>query len=221
MLKNDINSCSESKWVASFKNSLAFKDSEAYQVKVYNPVYRVVTIQVRSGPRGNEDGTAKSCTFVQPHGICTIGETIFATNAATGNVKLITEMSGTTQFLKHLGLLYDSFGITCKGSVAQDITQRQKVENLIKRNNYLKSIVSKVKEDNNLKEMATTNGPQGTVSRKMQQNLEFRSGFLFQIAGWKVQPLLCLLNQYSRIHIIRLCGFHFRQWREYSPSPCR
>lgn len=40
------------------------------------------------------------------------------TDAATGVVKLITEQSGTTKFLKRLGLLYDSFGITCKGTAS-------------------------------------------------------------------------------------------------------
>ena len=84
VLKNDTNSCSEIKRVASFKNSLAFTDSGAHQVKVYNPVDRAVTIQVGSGPRRNEDGTARSCTFVQPHGIYTVGETIFATSAQQG-----------------------------------------------------------------------------------------------------------------------------------------
>ena len=101
---------------------LALTDSKAYRVKVYDPVDKEVTVLAGSGQRGNEDGTAKSCTFVQPHGICTVGEAIFVTDAATGNVKLITELSGTTQFLKHLGLLYDSFGITCKGPIAQHIT---------------------------------------------------------------------------------------------------
>ena len=38
-------------------------------------------------------------------------------------------------------------------------------------NTYLKSTVSKVKEGNNLKETATTNGPRGTVSEKMQQSV--------------------------------------------------
>ena len=71
----------------------------------------------------------------------------------------MTELSGTTPFLTYLGLLYDSFEITCSGTVAQDITPRQKVENVNKINTYLKSTVSKVKEDNNLKETATTDGP--------------------------------------------------------------
>ena len=45
------------------------------------------------------------------------------------------------------------------------------MKNVNELNNYLKSTVSKVKEDNNLKETATTNGPQGTVSHKMQQSV--------------------------------------------------
>ena len=34
----------------------------------------------------------------------------------------MTELSGTTPFLTHLGQLYDSFEITCSGTVAQNIT---------------------------------------------------------------------------------------------------
>ena len=118
MLKNETNSCSEIKRVAPFKYSLAFTESRAHLVKVYNPIDKVVTIQEGSGHRGNEDWTVKSYTFVQPHGICTVGETIFVTDAATGVVKLITEQSGTTKFLKRLGLLNDSFGLTCKGTAS-------------------------------------------------------------------------------------------------------
>ena len=39
-------------------------------------------------------------------------------------------------------------------------------------NTYLKATVSKVKLDNNLKETATTNGPEGTVSQKTQQSVQ-------------------------------------------------
>ena len=118
MLKNETNSCSEIKRVEPLENSLAFTEFRAHQVKVYNPVDNVVTIQEGSGHRRNEDWTVKNCTFVQPHGICTVGETIFVTDAATGVVKLITEQSGTTKFLKRLGLLNDSFGLTCKGTAS-------------------------------------------------------------------------------------------------------
>ena len=40
---------------------------------------------------------------------------------------------------------------------------------------YLKATFFKVKEDNNLKETATTNGPQGTVSQKTQESVELLS----------------------------------------------
>ena len=39
-------------------------------------------------------------------------------------------------------------------------------------NTYLKATVSKVKEENNLKETATPNGPEGTVSQKTQQSVQ-------------------------------------------------
>ena len=42
LLNNETNSCSEIKRVASFKNILAFTDSGAYQVKVYDSVDKVV-----------------------------------------------------------------------------------------------------------------------------------------------------------------------------------
>ena len=54
---------------------------------------------MRIDQKGDEDGTAKSCTFVQSERVCTIGEPIFVTDAATGNVKLIPELLGTTQFV--------------------------------------------------------------------------------------------------------------------------
>ena len=34
--------------------------------------------------------------MVEPHVICTVGETIFVTDAASGNVKLINELLGAT-----------------------------------------------------------------------------------------------------------------------------
>ena len=95
---------------------------------MHDPVDRVVTVLVGSGKKRNEDGTAKSCTFVQLQGICTVGETIFVTVTSTGNVKRITELTYTTQFLKHLGLLYGSFGITCKGTIPQHFTPQQMVQ---------------------------------------------------------------------------------------------
>ena len=45
LLKNETNSCSEVKRVTSFKNVLAFTDSGAYPVNVYDPVDKVVLVR--------------------------------------------------------------------------------------------------------------------------------------------------------------------------------
>ena len=63
LLHNETNSCSEIKRITSFKSILVFTDFGAYQVNVYGPVDKVVTVLVGSGQKGNEDGTTKSCTF--------------------------------------------------------------------------------------------------------------------------------------------------------------
>ena len=76
----------------------------------------------RDGSEGAQDGTEKSCSFVQVHSICSVSDTLFTTDAAAGKIKLMTGLSGTTYFLKHLGILYDTFGITCKASTPQPIT---------------------------------------------------------------------------------------------------
>ena len=76
LLNNETNSCSEIKRVASFKNNLASDSGALNQVKVDDPVDKVVSVLMGSGQNGNEDETAKSCTFVQRHGICTVGETV-------------------------------------------------------------------------------------------------------------------------------------------------
>ena len=82
-------------------------------------------------------------------------------------------MSGTLSFLYHLGLIYDSFGITCKGSTPAQMTPELVVSNVGKVHQYVQSTARKVKESNQLKEDASTNGPQGIVSKKRRPQLSF------------------------------------------------
>ena len=106
------------------------------------------------------------------HGVCSVSDSVFTTDAAAGKIKLLTGLSGTTDFLKHLGILYDTFGITCKAATSQPITPEQVIQNLNTVDMYIKATVMNVKETNNLKENSTTNGPQGTVSQKTQTSIE-------------------------------------------------
>ena len=90
------------------------------------------------------------------HGICSVSDTPFTTDAAAGKIKLMTGLSGTTDFLKHLGILYDIFGITCKDSTSQPITPEQVIQNLNTVDEYIKATVMNVKE---------------TTSRRTQQRM--------------------------------------------------
>ena len=98
------------------------------------------------------------------HGICSVSDTLFTTDAAAGKIKLTRGLSGTTDFLEHLGILYDTFGITCKASTSQPVTPEQAIQNLNTVDKYIKATVMNVKETKNLREDSTTNGPQETVS---------------------------------------------------------
>ena len=78
----------------------------------------------------------------------------------------ITELVQSIPIAQYLGILYDTFGITCKASTSQPITPEQVIQNLNTVDEYIKATVMNFKETNNLKEDSTTNGPQGTVSQK-------------------------------------------------------
>ena len=114
MLENMTDNCREIKKVASFKGTLVCTDVGGRQVKWYNPSTKKVETLAGDGSEGAQDGTEKSCSFFHVHGICSVSDTLFTTDAAAGKIKLMTGLSGTTDFLKHLGILYDTFGITCK-----------------------------------------------------------------------------------------------------------
>ena len=166
VLKNMTDNCREIKKVARFKSTLVFTDVGSRQVKWYNTSTKEVQTLAGDGSKGAQDGTGKSCSFVQVHGICSVSDTLFTMDAAAGKVKVMTGFSGTTDFLQHLGILYDTFGITCKASTSQPITPEQVIQNLNTVDEYIKATVMIVKETNNLKEDSTTNGPQGTVFRR-------------------------------------------------------
>ncbi|PFX15057.1 hypothetical protein AWC38_SpisGene20742 [Stylophora pistillata] len=172
ILENMTNSCKKIKKVAKFSDTLVFTDIEARQVKRYNSLTKKVDTLAGGRREGEQDGAEKSCSFVQVYGICSVADTLFTTDAAAGKVKLITGFSGTTNFLSHLGILFDSFGISCKGSTYQTITPEEVSKNVEKVNDYIKSTVRNVKETNDLKEGSATNGPQGIVYKKTEDSVE-------------------------------------------------
>ena len=125
-LENVTDNCSEIKKVARFKGTQVFTDVGGCHVKWYNPSAKKVETLAGDGNEGAQDGSGKSCSFVQVHGICSVSDTLFTTDDAAGKIKFTKGLSGTTDFLEHLGILYDTFGITCKAPTSQPITPEQR-----------------------------------------------------------------------------------------------
>jgi len=121
VIESMTDNCREIKKVARFKGTSVFTDVGGRQGKWYNPSTKKVETLAGDGSEGAQDGTGKSCSFVQVHGICSVS-TLLTTDAAAGNwIKLMTGLTGTTDFLEYLGILYDTFGVTCKASTSQPI----------------------------------------------------------------------------------------------------
>ena len=146
VLENMTDNCREIKKVARFKGTLVFTDVGGRQVKWYNPSTKKVETLAGNGSEGAQDRTGKS--FVQVQGICSFSDTLFTTDAAAGKIKLMTGLSVTTDFLEHLGILYDTFGITFKTSTSQPITPEQVIQNLNSVDEYIKATVINVTQTN-------------------------------------------------------------------------
>ena len=131
-IQNGDQNYKEIKRVSKFNELLVFTDIGARDVKSFNPHTNEVVHLAGDGCEAQNDGTGRCCSFIQAHGICCISNTIFVTDAAAGKVKLVVSMSGTLSFLYHLGLVYDSFGITCKGSTPAQMTPELVVSNVRK-----------------------------------------------------------------------------------------
>ena len=92
--------------ISTYGNNLIFNDHNQ-QVKMFNPASRVQSVVAGLGQCGNEDGPADYASFSQLQRICSDSNTIYITDTGTGRVKMITRLSGTAEFLKQLGWLYD------------------------------------------------------------------------------------------------------------------
>lgn len=70
------------------------------QVKWYNLLTKKVETLAGDGSQGAQDGTGKTCGFVQVHGICSVSDTLFTTDAAAGKIKLMTGLSGKKRLFR-------------------------------------------------------------------------------------------------------------------------
>ncbi|KXJ09859.1 hypothetical protein AC249_AIPGENE20523 [Exaiptasia diaphana] len=179
VLENSTGRCGEIKKVSRNESNgaLVFTDVEARNVKSFDPITLEITHLAGDGNSIDLDGIGVSCSFIQVIGICCIANTIFVTDAAAGKVKIkkMVSLAGTCEILFHMGMLYNSFSIGCKGSPSMAITPENVVSNVKQVHQYIQSTINKVKESKQLKKEASTNGPEGTVSVKTQVSIELLS----------------------------------------------
>ena len=95
------DNCREIKKVARFNGTLVFTDVGGRQVKWYSPSNKKVETLAGDGSEGAQDGTEKS--FVQVHGICSVLDTLFTTDAAaeTNNLKEDSTTNGPQGTRRH------------------------------------------------------------------------------------------------------------------------
>ena len=74
-------------------------------------------------------------------------------------------------FLGNVGCLHDSSGIGARKIDAVQLSLQDAVCNVSSVNAYIKNTVAEVRQHYKMKETATINGPEGTVSSKTQESL--------------------------------------------------
>ncbi|CAB4014850.1 Hypothetical predicted protein [Paramuricea clavata] len=158
--------------ISAYGNNLIFNDQN--QVKMFNPVDGVESVVAGSGRCGNEDGPADYASFTQLQGICSESNTMYITDSATGCIKMITRLSGTAEFLKQLGRLYDSFEIHARVASARQSTTisiSDATSSVAEVAAFMEESVKKVKVNHDLANKST-NGPEGTISNQTQESIK-------------------------------------------------
>jgi hypothetical protein len=97
--------------IAPYKKVIAVSDPKTNQIKQYNSSFSV-SVLAGNGKEGAVRGNAKSCSFLQPAGLCSELDTnLFLCDSQLGEVLIITGLQGTCKFLLSIGKMYQTFCI--------------------------------------------------------------------------------------------------------------
>ena len=203
ILKNGTLDCVQSSHV----------DTEGRQIKAKIPSQKV-TVIAGTGSEGNSKGKAGNTSFSQPMGICVeCGKNIFATDAQTGAVKLVTTIKGTVEFFRHLGLLYKAFSIHLKHQKAETLSLDEAISKLETLDHFLKETVQNVTSI--FEKPCKPSGPIGTVSSQtlysismILEGLRALGQLLKELnPEYKIDLHTCLTVQVENLHAIG----HFKE----------
>ena len=118
------------------------------------------------GPVGTSDGNDGDSSFTQLHGVWHEGQVTYVTDATTGSVRMIISLAGTVKFLRHFGMLYDTFGVHQKGKTPTPASIPNAIQTLNKIVTFVDDCSTNVKVIT--KKKTPTTGPDGTISNKTQ-----------------------------------------------------
>ena len=169
LLRNDTEVCSECTGIASHQDGVLFCDAGTFQVKYLDQECNVEMI-AGNGREGNAEGRAENSSFGQLMGICTENTNIFVTDPQTGCVKLVTTITGTVTFLKHLAKLYRAFSVHLKHETVPRLPIAEAMKEVSDLKNFLEGTVSTVQAS--LNSQKATNGPEGTVSNQTLKSVQ-------------------------------------------------
>ena len=124
--------------------------------------------QIGSGKRLTNDGCKMTAGFVQPFGLCSEGNTLYVTDAASGKIKMVTPVHGTVTMLENLGKIYTTFGVHLKGQQQVESDLHDSCAKTHDMMDFIESHVNSAKTIQNIPQQLNCNGPQGTISHKTQ-----------------------------------------------------
>ena len=129
------------------------------KVKVFNPVTKECFTLVGDG-HGTKDGS--KAQFSQPTGICFDMKTLFTVDTSTGTLRMTSDISSLAEYLKHLHLFAETFGLHIKKEAPLAVKLQSAIERLELVYRFDQECINDVKMSTGAH--SKTQGPQGTVS---------------------------------------------------------
>ena len=170
--------------LAPYKNGALFSDQSQSSILEINHDDEI-NLFAGSKVEGCQDGPAKQCQFKQPIGICVEFDTVvYACDAQSNSVKLITPLKETAQLLDAIGKLYDAFSVHKKGQSYSNMTLSEASNKVQQCKQVLMDFERAVRSTERLPNIL--NGPQGMVSAATVKSVD--------ILAWGLQRLDSIMS---------------------------
>ena len=142
VLENMTDNCTEIKKVGRFKGILVFTDVGGSSSKVVQSIGQESRNSCRRWKRRSARWDWKKLQLLSSARHLQCFRYTFHNGCCCRENQAYEGLSGTTNFLEHLGILYDTFGVTCKASTSQPFTPEQVIQNMNTLDEYIKATMT-------------------------------------------------------------------------------